>query len=119
MRITPMLPEMRYVGIAGEQREGEMQQLKPFDRFDHSGVKQYLEMIKVEFEKRGCESGSSGDGEITIRRDQLTAYVRRYRRPRDGNDWRVQFWTKAHRDDQAKYFRSLDQVMNHLKNIGL
>jgi len=64
--------------------------MKPFERFAHSGVKEDLGKLRRKFSSPGLvESGSSADGELTLRSQAVTAYVRKYR-IKDG--WRVVFW---------------------------
>ena len=62
--------------------------LKPFGRFPHSGVRAELEAVIREVGTFGrFEFGSSGDGEVTTRNGQITAYVRKYRK--GDKEWRV------------------------------
>ena len=90
--------------------------LKPFDRFDHAGVRQDLEAIKDEFSARGCRIGNSHDGEITIAFRHTTAYVRKHR---DQSKWRVRFWGPNRKDYQNAYFNSHSETIGYLKNGGL
>ncbi|MFV3288473.1 hypothetical protein ACNFBR_07035 [Pseudomonas sp. NY11955] len=67
-----------------------MKPMKPFERFAHSGVKEDLGRLARKFASPGVvESGSSADGELTLRSQAVTAYVRKYR-IKEG--WRVVFW---------------------------
>lgn len=64
--------------------------MKRFDRFNHEGVRKDLERIRSKFpESPVMEHGSSSDGEITLRRPDVTAYVRKYR-IKEG--WRLEFY---------------------------
>ena len=65
-----------------------MNTLKKFDRFPHSGVKRHLVQLKntLGLDVNGLEFGSSGEGELTIRSAEATAYARKYKN-QDG--WKV------------------------------
>ena len=62
--------------------------MKDFDRFPHAGVKNELLRLRDALSARNprLRFGSSGDGEITIKGPNATAYARKYR-SRDG--WRL------------------------------
>mgnify|MGYP006432684711 CR=1 FL=1 len=90
--------------------------LKCFERFAHAGVRRELEALRDIFVARGCDIGSSHDGEITIRFQKNTAYVRRHR---DGRGWRVHFWTANRQDPYPSYFEQFEDVIGFLKDGGL
>ena len=54
--------------------------MKDFDRFPHHGVRHHLERLQEEVLKRNpaMSVGSSGDGEITLKFANATAYARKY-----------------------------------------
>ena len=54
---------------------------KDFDRFPHHGVRHHLERLQEEVLKRNpaMSVGTSGDGEITLKFTNATAYARKYR----------------------------------------
>ena len=62
--------------------------MKDFDRFLHGGVKDELSRLRDVLSTRNprLQFGSSGDGEITIRGPNATAYARKYR---SRNGWRL------------------------------
>ncbi|MFJ4397422.1 hypothetical protein [Pseudomonas sp. NPDC089396] len=85
--------------------------MKPFDRFAHNGVKNDLERIKSHFQsQRGIQFGSSGDGELTLRTETVTAYVRKYR-VKEG--WRVVFW-RSGRAEGERLLMSEQEVIHLL-----
>jgi len=64
--------------------------MKSFKRFPHEGVIKDLERVQTRFVVPGLiDSGSSSDGELTLRSAAVTAYVRKYRRE---IGWRVVIW---------------------------
>jgi predicted restriction endonuclease len=64
-----------------------MTDLKYFDRFPHEGVKTDLQMLMQALRASGeYEFGSSGDGELTARGRNITAYARKYRHKKG---WRL------------------------------
>lgn len=63
--------------------------MKAFSRFAHEGVLKDLERLKDTLQERGqYEFGSSGDGELTARRNGVTSYARRYRSGE--REWRLE-----------------------------
>jgi len=61
--------------------------LKAWGRFSHDGVRDALGSLRRRLRRTGrYRFGSSGDGELTIKGAELTAYARKYR-VKDG--WRV------------------------------
>jgi len=54
--------------------------MKPFERFAHTGVRSQLETLRDTLKSDdSLEFGSSGEGELTIRGRQFTAYARKYK----------------------------------------
>jgi hypothetical protein len=86
--------------------------MKPFERFAHAGVIHYLESIRDSF-SRGSDFlfGSSGEGELTIKGSEHTAYVRKYRN-RDG--WRVAL-CRGSVQEELQTFDSTDEVREYLR----
>ena len=62
--------------------------MKDFNRFSHGGVKNDLLRLRNALSARspGVQFGSSGDGEITVKGSNATAYARKYKR---GTGWRM------------------------------
>ena len=62
--------------------------MKNFDRFAHSGVKPHLVRLldSVRNKYPEVQVGSSGEGEVTLKRSHKTVYARKYKLE-DG--WRV------------------------------
>ena len=64
-----------------------MTKLKAFDRFAHTGVRKDLVQLKSRLsQKLNLAFGSSGEGELTIKGQELTIYARKYKK-KDG--WRI------------------------------
>ena len=61
--------------------------MKDFNRFAHSGVKKDLRFVIDRLRAMGTfDFGSSGEGELTVRGKDHTAYARKYK-SKDG--WRL------------------------------
>jgi hypothetical protein len=75
-----------------------MKPMKPFERFAHIAVKEDLGRLGRKFASPGVvESGSSSDGELTLRSQAVTAYVRKYR---INEGWRVVFWRSGGHEEK-------------------
>ena len=87
--------------------------MKDFHRFPHEGVRHELEVVMAAFSGSPRYSfGSSGDGELTIRGPEATAYVRKYRNGRPG--WRVHICPPGIKT-QPEYPRERDEVLSMLR----
>jgi len=74
--------------------------LKAWDRFVHSGVRDDLGALRRRLHAtKRYQFGSSGDGELTIKGETLTAYARKYR-IQDG--WRVSLCRGSRRIESVR-----------------
>lgn len=60
---------------------------KPWDSAYHAGVRPYIRMVVDMVEPLGPQLSTSGGGEITIKWEDRTVYVRRY--ANGPNRWRL------------------------------
>ena len=92
----------------------ESTEMKDFDRFSHAGVKNELLRLRHALSARspGVEFGSSGDGEITIKGSNATAYARKYKR---GTGWRL----ALHRGGggNVSYPETTNDVIRELRQV--
>ena len=88
--------------------------MKDFDRFSHAGVKNELLRLRNALSARspGVQFGSSGDGEITIKGSNATAYARKYKRE---TGWRL----AVHRGGggNVSYPETTNDVIRELRQI--
>ena len=88
--------------------------MKDFDRFLHAGVRNDLLRLRdaLSATSPGFEFGSSGDGEITIKGSNATAYARKYRR---GTGWRLAVCRGGGED--VSYPETTDTVIGELRQV--
>ena len=85
--------------------------LQPWDRYDHGTGKPDLELVYSHFHDRGCDFGSSGPGEITVRNPgaHYTVYISR----RSDGRWRV-----GHYPNDVYDFNTWDEMIKALHRQG-